>query len=249
MEDFIFGTRAVLEAISAGKDIERVLLQKKSESAGAQELFSVLRQKNIEFQFVPVEKLNRVTRKNHQGVIAYLSQVSYTPLEEMVSRAYESGKDPFILVLDHISDVRNFGAIARTAECAGVDGIVIPEKGSVRVTADAVKTSAGALMKIPVARVGSLRVTINYLAMSGLSIVSATEKSETGLYEAELGGPIALIMGSEEIGVSASLLELSNKRVKIPMLGEIGSLNVSVAAGVVIYEVIRQRSKSMEAAG
>jgi 23S rRNA (guanosine2251-2'-O)-methyltransferase len=242
MEEFIFGTRAVIEAISAGRDIERVLLQKKEESAGAQELFSLLRQKNIEYQFVPVEKLNRVTRKNHQGVIAYLSHVSYTSIEEIVSRAYESGKDPFVLILDHISDVRNFGAIARTAECAGLDGIVIPEKGSVRVTADAVKTSAGALMTIPVARVNSLRETINYLSMAGLTIVSATEKSETDLYHVELTGPLALIMGSEEIGVSSSLLELSNTKVKIPMLGEIGSLNVSVAAGVVIYEIIRQRS-------
>ncbi len=244
MEDFIFGTHAVIEAITAGKDIERVLLQKKADNSAARELFSLLRQKNIEFQFVPVEKLNRVTRKNHQGVIAYISQVSYTSLEEIVSRAYESGKDPFILVLDHISDVRNFGAIARTCECAGLDGIVIPEKGSVRISADAIKTSAGALMKIPVARVNSLRETINYLLMSGLTVVSATEKSDTDLYEADLGGPIAVIMGSEDIGVSASLLGLSNKQVKIPLMGEIGSLNVSVAAGVVIYEIIRQRSLS-----
>ncbi len=244
VEDFIFGTRAVMEAISAGKDIERVLLQKKAESASAQELFFLLRQKDIEIQFVPVEKLNRVTRKNHQGVIAYISQISYTPLEEIVSRAYESGKDPFVLVLDHISDVRNFGAIARTCECAGIDGIVIPEKGSVRVTSDAIKTSAGALMTLPVARVNSLRETINYLSLAGLTIVSATEKSDTDIYQADLGGPMAVIMGSEEVGVSSSLLELSNKRVKIPLLGEIGSLNVSVAAGVVIYEILRQRRKA-----
>jgi 23S rRNA (guanosine2251-2'-O)-methyltransferase len=245
LEEFIFGTRAVMEAIAAGKDIERVLLRKRAESEGAQELFSLLRLKNIEFQFVPVEKLNRVTRKNHQGVIAYLSLVGYTQLEEIVSRAYESGKDPFVLILDHISDVRNFGAIARTAECAGLDGIVIPEKGSVRITADAVKTSAGALMKIPVARVNSLREAINYLSMSGLAIVSATEKSDTDLYAAGLTGPIAVIMGSEDMGVSSSLLELSDKRIRIPMLGEIGSLNVSVAAGVVIYEIIRQRVSGM----
>jgi 23S rRNA (guanosine2251-2'-O)-methyltransferase len=241
LEEFIFGTRAIMEAISAGKDIERVLLQKKAESSAAQELFSLLRQKNIEFQFVPVEKLNRVTRKNHQGVIAYISQVSYTPLEEIVSRAYESGKDPFVIILDHISDVRNFGAIARTCECGGLDGIIIPEKSSVRITADAVKTSAGALMKIPVARVNSLREAVKYLSMAGLSIVSATEKSGTELFASDLTGPVAIIMGSEDIGVSASLLELSNKSVKIPLMGEIGSLNVSVAAGVVIYEIIRQR--------
>jgi len=241
LEDFIFGTRAVMEAIAAGKDIERVLLQKKTDSSASQELFSLLRQKDIEYQFVPVEKLNRLTRKNHQGVVAFISLVSYTPLEEIVSRAYESGKDPFVLILDHISDVRNFGAIARTCECAGIDGIIIPEKGSVRITGDAVKTSAGALMKIPVARVNSLRDTVNYLLSAGLSIVSATEKTETDLYTADLSGPLALIMGSEDVGVSSSLLELSNNRVKIPLLGEIGSLNVSVAAGVIIYEVLRQR--------
>jgi len=242
LEDFIFGTRAVMEAISAGKDIERVLLQKKTDSIGAQELFSLLRHKNIEYQFVPVEKLNRVTTKNHQGVIAYLSLVAYTPMEEIVSRAYESGRDPFVLVLDSLTDVRNFGAIARTAECAGVDGIVIPEKESVRITADAVKTSAGALMKIPVARVSSLREAVKYLSMAGLTIVSATEKTDTDLYDAGLTGPIAVIMGAEDIGVSSSLLDLSNKKLKIPMFGEIRSLNVSVAAGVIIYEVIRQRA-------
>jgi 23S rRNA (guanosine2251-2'-O)-methyltransferase len=241
LEDFIFGTRAVMEAIAAGKDIERVLLQKKTDSSASQELFSLLRQKDIEYQFVPIEKLNRLTRKNHQGVVAFISLVSYTPLEEIVSRAYESGKDPFVLILDHLSDVRNFGAIARTCECAGIDGIIIPEKGSVRITGDAVKTSAGALMKIPVARVNSLRESVNYLSLAGLTIISATEKTDTDLYGADLTGPIALIMGSEDVGVSSSLLELSNKRVKIPLMGEIGSLNVSVAAGVIIYEVLRQR--------
>ena len=230
-----------MEAITAGKDIERVLLQKKSESPGSQELFSLLREHKIEFQFVPVEKLNRITRKNHQGAIAFISQVSYTPLEEIVSRAYESGRDPLVLILDHISDVRNFGAIARTAECTGVDGIVIPDKGSVRISGDAVKTSAGALMKIPVARVSSLRETVNYLVMSGLKVVSATEKSDAGLFEADLTGPLAIIMGSEDTGVSASLQEMSNLRIRIPLMGEIGSLNVSVAAGVVLYEIIRQR--------
>jgi len=230
-----------MEAISAGKDIERVLLQKRGDSAASQELFSLLRQKKIEFQFVPVEKLDRVTRKNHQGVIAYISQVSYTPLDEIVNRAYESGKDPFIVILDQITDVRNFGAIARTCECAGVDGIVIPDKGSVRISADAVKTSAGALMKIPVARVSSLRETIKYLSLSGLSVVAATEKTENELYGSDLTGPMALIMGSEDLGISASLLDMSSKRVKIPMLGEISSLNVSVAAGVIIYEITRQR--------
>lgn len=233
-----------MEAISAGKDIERVLLQKKSDSQAAQELFSLLRQHKIEYQFVPIEKLNRITRKNHQGAIAFLNLVGYTPLEEIVSRAYESGKDPFILVLDHISDVRNFGAIARTAECAGVDGIVIPEKGSVRITADAVKTSAGALMKIPVAHVNSLRDALDYLKMSGIRIAAASEKSDTDVYQADLTGPVAVIMGAEDTGVSASLLDISNLKIRIPMMGEIGSLNVSVAAGVILYEIIRQRSKT-----
>jgi 23S rRNA (guanosine2251-2'-O)-methyltransferase len=244
LDNFIFGIRAVLEAIAAEKDIDRVLLQAKVDSELQQELFKILREKEIPFQFVPVEKLNRITRKNHQGAVAFISQIEYTPLEEMVAGSYESGRDPFILILDHLSDVRNFGAIARTAECAGLNGIVIPEKGSVSISADAVKTSAGALMTLPVARVRSLRDSVWFLKDAGLSIFAATEKTDTLIFDLDLSGPIAIILGAEDTGVSPGLLDLCDYTMKIPLFGKIESLNVSVAASVIIYEVIRQRLKS-----
>lgn len=244
MDDFIFGIRAVMEAIAAEKEIDRVLLQTKTESEIHNELFQLLREKGITFQFVPVEKLNRITRKNHQGVVAFISQISYTPLDEIIAGSYETGRDPFILVLDHLSDVRNFGAIARTAECAGMNGIVIPDKGSVSISSDSIKTSAGALITLPVARVGSLRESVRFLKEAGLTVVAATEKSETLLFDVDLSGPIAIILGAEDKGVSSGLLELADYSLKIPIYGEIDSLNVSVAASIIIYETIRQRLKA-----
>jgi 23S rRNA (guanosine2251-2'-O)-methyltransferase len=244
LDDFIFGIRAVMEAIAAGKDIDKVLLQTKTDSEIHNELFQLLRDKGINFQFVPVEKLNRITRKNHQGVVAFISQIAYTPLDEIIASSYETGKDPFILVLDHLSDVRNFGAIARTAECAGMNGIVIPDKGSVSISPDAVKTSAGALITLPVARVGSLRESVRFLKEAGLTVVAATENSDTILFDVDLSGPIAIILGAEDKGVSPGLLELADYSVKIPLYGKIESLNVSVAASVIIYETIRQRLKA-----
>ena len=233
-----------MEAISAGKDIEKVLLQVKLESELHQDLFKILRDKGIPFQFVPVEKLNRITRKNHQGVVAMIGQIEYTSLDEIIAGSYESGRDPFILILDHISDVRNFGAIARTAECAGMNGIVIPGKGSVSISADAVKTSAGALLSLPVAKVKSLRDSVMFLKEAGLSVIAATENTDTLIYDVDLTGPIAIILGAEDNGISRDLLDLCDYRLKIPLYGKIESLNVSVAASVIIYEVIRQRIKA-----
>ena len=232
-----------MEAIAAEKDIDKVLLQTKTDSQTHNELFQLLREKEIAFQFVPIEKLNRITRKNHQGVVAFITQVAYTPLEEIIAGSYESGRDPFILVLDHISDVRNFGAIARTAECAGMNGIVIPDKGGVSISSDAVKTSSGALMSLPVARVKSLRESVRFIKEAGLTVVAASEKSETILFDADLSGPIAIILGAEDKGVSPGLLELADYSIKIPLYGRIESLNVSVAASILIYETIRQRLK------
>lgn len=234
-----------MEAIAAEKDIDKVLLQTKTGGQVPNELFQLLREKEIAIQFVPIEKLNRITRKNHQGVIAFISQISYTPLDEIIAGSYESGRDPFILVLDHLSDVRNFGAIARTAECAGMNGIVIPDKGGVSISSDAVKTSAGALISLPVARVSSLRESVRFLKEAGLTVVAASEKSETILFDADLGGPIAIILGAEDKGVSPGLLELADYSVKIPLYGRIASLNVSVAASIMIYETIRQRLKTL----
>ena len=193
-------------------------------------------------QRVPLERIDRYTRKNHQGVIAFLSAITYDRIEEIVPFLYEQGKDPFILVLDGLTDVRNFGAIARTCEVGGVDAIVIPTRGSVTVNADAVKTSAGALLKIPVCKEPNLTSAIQFLKNSGLKVLAATERAATNYTESEMTGPIALVMGSEESGISNDNLRICDQLVKIPQFGTIGSLNVSVAAGVLIYEVIRQKS-------
>lgn len=239
--DYIFGTRAVIEAIKAGKEIDRVLIARKSEASIVKELFALAREKEIPFQFVPVEKINRVTRKNHQGVLAFLSEITYSPLNEIITRSYEAGKDPLLLILDRVSDVRNFGAIARSAECLGFNGIVVPEKGSARINADAVKTSAGALLKLPVARVSSLANSLKHLKDSGIKIIAVTEKTDKLLYQEKFAGPVALVLGNEETGISENLLYLCDEKVRIPMQGETESLNVSVAASIIMYEVMRQR--------
>ena len=237
----IFGIRAVAEAISAGKEVDKILIKKDLSGELATELFALIKGTDITVQRVPQEKLNSITRKNHQGVIAFISPIHYQPVEEIVASLYEQGKVPFFLVLDHLTDVRNFGAIARTAECAGVDAIIIPSKGSVSVTADAVKTSAGALMNIPVCRVSSLYNTVKYLKSSGLQVVGASEKATKDYTEADMTLPIALVMGAEDKGISTEILSLVDTTVSLPQYGKIASLNVSVAAGVMIYEVLRQR--------
>ncbi|MBQ3556079.1 MAG: 23S rRNA (guanosine(2251)-2'-O)-methyltransferase RlmB [Bacteroidales bacterium] len=239
--DMIFGIRAVAEAISAGKEVDKILIRKDLTGELAGELFEMLRGSNIVVQRVPQEKLNSITRKNHQGVIAFISPINYQPVEEIVASLYEQGKVPFIIVLDHLTDVRNFGAIARTAECAGVDAIIIPSKGSVSVTADAVKTSAGALMNIPVCRVQSLYNCVKYLKDCGLRIMGASEKSNINYTDADMTTPLALVMGAEDKGISTEILSLTDTTVSLPQYGKIASLNVSVAAGVMIYEVLRQR--------
>ena len=237
----IFGIRAVAEAISAGKEVDKILIRKDLSGELAGELFSLIKGSDIVVQRVPQEKLNSITRKNHQGVIAFISPINYQPIEEIVASLYEQGKVPYVLVLDHLTDVRNFGAIARTAECAGVDAIIIPSKGSVSVTADAVKTSAGALMNIPVCRVASLYNTVKYLKSSGLQVLGASEKATKNYTDADMTLPLALVMGAEDKGISTEILSLVDTTVSLPQYGKIASLNVSVAAGVMIYEVLRQR--------
>ncbi len=237
----VFGIRAVQEAISAGKEIEKVMIKKGLHGTLFQGFLDEVRANQIPFQFVPIEKLNRITRQNHQGVIAMISPVTYQNIEQLVPMLYDEGKEPFVLVLDHITDVRNFGAIARTAECAGVDAILIPETGAAAVTADAIKTSAGALHKIPVCRVRSLISTVEFLQNSGLKIVAATEKGAIDYNEANYRGPIALVMGAEDRGVNPKILAAAEIKSKIPVLGEIESLNVSVAAGILMYEIVKVR--------
>ena len=240
--EMLFGIRAILEAIEAGKEIDKILVKIGLEGELAKELFDAIRDTNIPVQRVPIEKLNRVTRKNHQGVIGYISAVTYQKLEHIVPALYEEGKMPFIVVLDGLTDVRNFGAIARTCECAGVDAIVIPERGSVSVNADAVKTSAGALHHIPVCRERSVNEALRFLQASGVKLIAATEKANQNYTEAtEYVGPCAVVMGSEDKGIADENLRICDTLVAIPQFGSIGSLNVSVAAGILLYEGVRQR--------
>jgi 23S rRNA (guanosine2251-2'-O)-methyltransferase len=240
-KDYIFGIHPVLEAVKAGREMNRILFRKGIKNPSIAALFALVRQYNIPFQYVPVEKLNRITQANHQGVIAFLSLIEYKNLDEIIQRTYEEGRDPFVLVLDQITDVRNFGAIARTAECAGVDAIVIPQKGSVGITPDAIKTSAGALNRLAICRVVDLVATTRLIRSSGLIVVAVTERSSELYHTANLLGPVALIMGSEEKGISNTLLQIADKLVSIPMKGKIESLNVSVAAGILCFEILRQR--------
>lgn len=242
-KDFIFGTRAVMESINAGKDIDKVLVQKELNNDLIKELLQLCREVKIPVVRVPDGKLNRITRKNHQGVIAQMSSIEYASLDNVIDNCFAIGKSPLILVLDHITDVRNFGAIARTAECAGVDAIVIPEKGSAQINSDAIKTSVGALNFLPVARVRNLFYACRDMQKMGLTLVAITEKTEKVMYDADFASPVALVMGSEEDGISQEIMGIVDDRVKIPMAGNIESLNVSVSAGVAIYEAIRQRKK------
>ena len=239
--EYIFGIRAVMEAIEAGKDIDKILIKKDLQGELVGELFDLIREYNIVTQRVPIERINKITRKNHQGVIAILSAVTYHSLENLVPQVYEEGMLPFVVVLDGITDVRNFGAISRTCECVGANAIVIPERGSVTVNADAVKTSAGALHYLPVCREKNIVSAIKFLKDNGYQIVAASEKAQITYTQADYTGPVAIVMGAEDTGISPEVLRLCDTMVSIPQFGNIGSLNVSVAAGVMMYEVVRQR--------
>jgi len=244
--EMIFGVRAVIEAIEAGKEIDKILVKKDIQSELSKELFAALKGTNIFVQRVPVERINRITTKNHQGVLAFVSAVTYYKVENVVPTLFEEGKVPFFVMLDGVTDVRNFGAIARTCECAGVDAIVIPSRNSVSVNADAMKTSAGALHTLPVCKEQSLTAAIKYLKDSGFKIVAATEKGDYDYTKANYKDPVCIIMGAEDTGVSYDHLALCDEWIKIPLFGKIESLNVSVAAGVLIYEAVKQRGFDKE---
>jgi 23S rRNA (guanosine2251-2'-O)-methyltransferase len=243
-ETYIYGIRPVIEALKAGKEIDKIFIQKGLRGEGFHQLHAFIRELEIPAQFVPVDKLNRLSRQNHQGVIAYLSEISYQKLEYIIPFAYEQGKIPLILALDRITDVRNLGAIARTAECAGLDALLVPSRGSAQINSDAIKTSAGALYKLPVCRCPDMKESIMFMKNSGLKIFAATEKASIDYTAADFREPLALIMGSEEDGISDEYLKLADGRVRIPLLGEIESLNVSVATGIILYEILRQRRES-----
>lgn len=240
-KEFIFGIHPVIEAIDSGKEMEKILIQKDLHGPQLAPLRQLIKSFEIPVQYVPKEKLNRITRKNHQGIIAFPSPIIYHKLEQLLPAIYERGEEPFFLILDRITDVGNFGAIARSAECSGVHGIIVPTRGSAQISSQTVKSSAGAIYKIPVCREDNLKHAIELMKNSGLKIIACTEKADDYCDNAELAGPCALIMGSEETGISPEYLKRADHLVKIPMFGEIGSLNVSVAAGIVMYEVQRQR--------
>lgn len=237
----VFGIRALIEAIESGKQVDKVLMKKDLGGELARELLSVTREYNVPVQRVPVERINKVTRKNHQGVIAFMAAVDYYHVDDIVPALYDEGINPLVVVLDGVTDVRNFGAIARTCECAGVNCIVIPERNSVSVNADAVKTSAGALNYLPVCRERNLVKAVQYLRDSGFKVMGASEKTDLNYTKADFTGPVAIVLGAEDTGISTDVLKLCDTLVAIPEFGQINSLNVSVAGGIMIYEVVRQR--------
>jgi 23S rRNA (guanosine2251-2'-O)-methyltransferase len=239
--EMLFGIRPIIEAIAAGKEIDKIFMQSGLSGPLFAELKELIRVHNIVFQYVPIEKLNRLTRKLHQGVICFISPVTYQRIEDILPLLFEQGKNPLLLILDRITDVRNFGAIARTAECAGVDAIIIPNKGAAQVNGDAIKTSAGALHTIPVCRENNLKDVLDYLKSSGLQIIACTEKTDTHYFELDYTPPTAIILGSEEDGISPEYMKKADAKAKLPLMGEIGSLNVSVANGVILYETVKQR--------
>jgi 23S rRNA (guanosine2251-2'-O)-methyltransferase len=243
--DMLFGLRPILEALNAGRTLDKIFLLRGTKNSMTQDISDLARAANVPVSMVPLEKLEGMTRKNHQGAVAYVSPIDFAPLDSLLAGLFEDGKVPFLLLLDRVTDVRNFGAIARTAECMGVQALVVPARGAAQINGDAVKTSAGALNLLPVCREADLHQTIQFLKNSGLTVVACTEKADADLGNtapASLSGPIAVVMGSEEDGISPDLLRLCDQRLRIPMSGQIQSLNVGVAAGIMLFEVAKSRT-------
>lgn len=242
-ENQIFGLRAIIEAINAGREIDKVFIQKDAQGELMRQLMSALKKHNVNYSYVPAEKLNRLTPNNHQGAVATIAPIKFHSLEAMVEMVLESGKTPLFLILDQLSDARNFGAIIRTAECTGVNGIIVQKQGSAPVNGDTVKTSAGAVFNVPICKVEHIKDAIFHLQGSGIKTVAATEKTDDTLYDIDLSAPVAIIMGSEDRGINPSVLKIVDEKAKLPMFGTISSLNVSVACGAFLYETVRQRLK------
>lgn len=241
-DDFIFGLRPVIEAIEAGKTIDKIFIQNGLQGPIVADLKKLLAEHKIRANYVPIEKLNRFTRKNHQGIVAFISDIPFYKIEDVIPELFEEGKTPFILLLDRLTDVRNFGAICRTAECVGVDAIVIPDKDAAPINSDAIKTSAGAIYNIKICKEKNLAHTVDFLQQSGISVFASTEKAQKLIYETDFKEPCAIVMGNEETGISKEVLHHSDEKIKLPILGKTQSLNVSVACGAILYEVVRQRS-------
>jgi len=242
-ETLLFGIYPVIEALKAKQTIDKAYVQKGLQSSKIDAILADLEALNTTISYVPLEKMEKLCRSNHQGIILISSPIEFVALETMVEAVLESEKTPLFLILDQISDVRNFGAILRTAECTGVDGVIIQKKGGAPVSGDTVKTSAGAIFNIPICKVDHIKDAIYYLQGSGVTTIAATEKTQDTIYNLELNEPMAIIMGSEGLGVSKSVLSIVDKKASLPLLGVINSLNVSVACGALLYEVVRQRSK------
>src|SRR5690554_1628884 len=240
-ENIIFGIRAVIEAINSGVEVDKVFIQKEAQGNLMKELFVALKKNNISFNYVPVEKLNRYTVNNHQGVVATIAPIKFYSIEQLLEEVSEKTEKPLFLVLDGISDARNFGAIIRTAECTGVNGIIISKTGAAPVNGDTVKTSAGAVFNIPICKVDHVKDAVFYLQSSDIALVAATEKTENTIYDMDFNQGVAIIMGSEDKGINPSVLKIVDNKAKLPMFGTISSLNVSVACGAFLYEAIRQR--------
>lgn len=241
-DDFIFGLRPVIEAIEAGKTIDKIFVQNALQGPIYAELKTILAKYKIRPNYVPIEKLNRFTRKNHQGVVAFISDVPFHKIEDILPQIFEEGKTPFLLILDRLTDVRNFGAICRTAECAGIDAVIIPEKGAAPINSDAIKTSAGAIYNIKICKQNNLAHTVDFLQQSGVQVFAATEKAQKLIYDVSFTEPCALVMGNEETGISKEVLHHSDEKIKLPIEGKTQSLNVSVACGAILYEAVRQKS-------
>ena len=239
--ELIFGLRVIIEAITSNKTIDKVFLQKGLKGELFSKLEMLLNKNSINKSYVPVEKLNRLTKNNHQGAVAQISPIEFHDLERLVLNIAESGKKPLFLLLDQISDVRNFGAIIRTAECTGVSGIIIQKKGGAPINSDTIKTSAGAVFKVPICKVNHIKDAVFYMQASGIKVIAATEKTNDTLYDISFKEPCAIIMGSEGRGINPSTLKVVDAKAKLPLLGDIESLNVSVACGAFLYEVVRQR--------
>jgi len=240
-KDMVYGLHPVMEALESNKEINKLMVQRGLRGEQSSALLDLAKSKEIAIQLVPLEKLNRLTRKNHQGVIAFTSPIVYHPLDELIQRVFEAGRNPLFVALDRVTDTRNLGAIARTAECAGVDGLILPEKNSALVTSDAIRTSTGALLRLPVCKVAGLSRSLSYLQQSGLQVVACTEKADQDMYVVPFDLPTVIVMGSEEDGISNDVMRMADHLAAIPLMGKIGSLNVSVAAGIVLYELGRQR--------
>lgn len=242
-KNLVYGIRPILELLETAKEVDKILMQKGSKGDTIKHILDTAKSRNIPVQMVPVERLNRVTRANHQGLIAFISPIEYQDITQIIPNIFENGETPFIVVLDRITDVRNFGAICRSAECAGAHAIVIPQNNSAQINEDAIKTSAGAIHRIPICREFSLSRTLYFLKNSGLLLYGISEKSDETIYNADMKVPLALVMGNEGDGIANEYFKYFDKTIKIPMKGNIQSLNVSVAAGIGMFELVRQRMK------